>query len=179
MKLNKLLLQSKDLDAEIIPTGIASIDKIIGGLRVGHICTMAARPAMGKTALAMSIANNIGVLNNVPTVIISLDNDEGIVVKKLYAAEFGLTDADGFQEALEKCNSISVNKEDKTKPMPEPEKDKSMEEAVSLFENSGFAIQRKSESKSTHLERCEYVKKMKEAPLWIEHNLDFTVDEVI
>ena len=47
-------------DVEVaIPTGFHDIDKIITGVKRGNILTIAARPSMGKTALATNIAMNM------------------------------------------------------------------------------------------------------------------------
>ena len=43
-----------------MPTGFAALDATLGGLQPGALCVLAARPAMGKTALAMQVALNAG-----------------------------------------------------------------------------------------------------------------------
>ena len=88
MKLNKIL-SSKYERPQAIPTGIASLDRMIGGLQVGHVVTVGARPAMGKTAFVMSLVRNIGIINKVPTALLSLEHDEHNVASRLWAAEFG------------------------------------------------------------------------------------------
>lgn len=46
--------------AKAIPTGFADLDaKLNGGMRRGQLIVLAARPKMGKTALALNIANNV------------------------------------------------------------------------------------------------------------------------
>ena len=42
-----------------VPTGFAELDKILGGLQRGKISILAARPSMGKSALARSMAANV------------------------------------------------------------------------------------------------------------------------
>lgn len=42
-----------------LPTGLGSLDKILGGLRGGAMVTLAARPGMGKSSLACNIALNV------------------------------------------------------------------------------------------------------------------------
>lgn len=46
-------------DERVIPTGYPEIDQTLGGLRPGHLATLAARPAMGKTAFALCLAARI------------------------------------------------------------------------------------------------------------------------
>lgn len=42
--------------ARVIPTGVVPLDRIIGGVMPGQLVVIAARPASGKTALAIQIA---------------------------------------------------------------------------------------------------------------------------
>ncbi len=44
-----------------IPTGYASLDKILSGLQRSDLIILAARPSMGKTALALSIAQKMAI----------------------------------------------------------------------------------------------------------------------
>ena len=89
MKLSKLLSQPKGKVSKAIPTGLDSLDQIIGGLHPGHIYTIAGRPAMGCSTFAITIARNISIFNKVPTVIFSFDLPEDNIVKRLFAAEYG------------------------------------------------------------------------------------------
>lgn len=41
-----------------VPTGLADLDKMLGGLRGGDFIVLAARPAVGKTALALNMGVN-------------------------------------------------------------------------------------------------------------------------
>lgn len=41
-----------------LPTGFTDLDLMLGGLRNGDFCILAARPSMGKSALALDIAKN-------------------------------------------------------------------------------------------------------------------------
>ena len=70
MKLNKIIAQGQKDVPEVIPTGIWRLDQLIGGLYVGHVFTVGARPAMGKTAFVATLIRNIGVLNKVPLAVL-------------------------------------------------------------------------------------------------------------
>lgn len=56
-----------------IPTHFLEFDKMINGLSPSNLMILAARPAMGKTALALNIAENICFRNNLPVGIFSLE----------------------------------------------------------------------------------------------------------
>lgn len=56
-----------------IPTGFHDLDNIITGLRPGTLTILAARPAMGKTALALNIISDVAIRRQIPSAIFSLE----------------------------------------------------------------------------------------------------------
>lgn len=56
-----------------IPTHFLDLDKLINGVGNSNLMILAARPAMGKTALALNIAENICYKNDLPVGIFSLE----------------------------------------------------------------------------------------------------------
>lgn len=56
-----------------IPTHFIDLDKLVNGFSPSNLMILAARPAMGKTALALNIAENICFKNRVPVGIFSLE----------------------------------------------------------------------------------------------------------
>lgn len=56
-----------------LKTGLADFDDAFKGLRLGAITVLASRPSMGRSALALNIATNIGILQKRPTLYLSLD----------------------------------------------------------------------------------------------------------
>jgi len=56
-----------------IPTRFIDLDKMINGLGASNLMILAARPAMGKTALALNLAENICFKNHIPVGIFSLE----------------------------------------------------------------------------------------------------------
>jgi replicative DNA helicase len=56
-----------------LSTNFVDLDKMISGLNNSNLMILAARPAMGKTALALNIAENVCFKNNVPVGIFSLE----------------------------------------------------------------------------------------------------------
>ena len=97
MKLNQLLSQAKKYENDVVATGFRDLDKVIGGLPVGHICAVAGRPAMGKTAFAMNIAKNIGIFNKIPTVIFSIEDSDVYVMTLRFP---GVAQVNSLAEAL-------------------------------------------------------------------------------
>ncbi len=63
----------EDLGISGTPTHFADLDKLIDGLSSSNLMILAARPAMGKTAFALNIAENICFKNNMSVGIFSLE----------------------------------------------------------------------------------------------------------
>jgi replicative DNA helicase len=60
-------------DRRGIPTGFYDFDDLTGGLRESELIVLAARPSMGKTALALNIAEHVVRREHVPTLLVSLE----------------------------------------------------------------------------------------------------------
>ena len=56
-----------------VPTGFSHLDNLTSGLQNSDLIILAARPSMGKTALALNIARNAAVEANIPVAIFSLE----------------------------------------------------------------------------------------------------------
>lgn len=56
-----------------LATGFTALDQMTCGLQNGEVIIIAGRPSMGKTALALNIAENIGVMEKTPVAIFSLE----------------------------------------------------------------------------------------------------------
>ncbi len=56
-----------------VPTGFTQLDNMTSGLQRSDLIILAARPSMGKTALALNIARNAAVDANIPVAIFSLE----------------------------------------------------------------------------------------------------------
>lgn len=56
-----------------LPTGFVALDKILLGLQPGQLVVLAARPGVGKTSFAMSVAVNASKASGLPIAIFSLE----------------------------------------------------------------------------------------------------------
>ena len=56
-----------------VPTDFSDLDNLTGGLHDSEFVVLAARPSMGKTALATNIAENVAIKANVPVLFVSLE----------------------------------------------------------------------------------------------------------
>ena len=56
-----------------IPTGFTEFDKLTAGLQAGELIVIAGRPSMGKSTLAVNIAENAAIGAKVPTAIFSME----------------------------------------------------------------------------------------------------------
>ena len=67
------LLHQSDGDITGISTGYNEFDKMTAGLQPGDLVIIAGRPSMGKTTLAVNIAENAAIGSKVPTAIFSME----------------------------------------------------------------------------------------------------------
>lgn len=65
-----------------ISTGFGAIDNIMGGMRKGEYILLAARPSIGKTALAINIAQNL-IMRNQTVAFFSLEMGKDQLVERL------------------------------------------------------------------------------------------------
>jgi len=66
-----------------LPTGLAEFDKMTDGLHKAEMIIIAARPSMGKTALAMNIAEHIALEEKLPIAVFSLEMSTSQLVQRL------------------------------------------------------------------------------------------------
>ena len=70
-----------------LSTGFVGLDKITTGLHEGNLIILAARPAMGKTALALNIAKHVATMERKPAVIFSLEMGSEELIERMVASE--------------------------------------------------------------------------------------------
>jgi replicative DNA helicase len=73
-----------------IPTGLTGIDNLTGGITKGEFVIVGARPSVGKTALATSIARNVAFRGGVKVLMFSLEMTVESILEGLLCAEAGL-----------------------------------------------------------------------------------------
>ncbi len=67
-----------------IGTGFTDLDKMTSGLHPGEMVVIAARPSMGKTSLAMNIAEHVTIEEKVPVGVFSLEmTSDSLVLRML------------------------------------------------------------------------------------------------
>src|SRR3954463_896921 len=69
------MLYHRDNPSDItgVPTGYADLDSRTSGLQPGDLVIIAGRPSMGKTALALNIAEHVAVENRLPVAVFSME----------------------------------------------------------------------------------------------------------
>ena len=70
-----------------VPTGFADLDSLTNGLHAGQMVVIAARPAIGKSTLALDLARSAAIKHNLPTVIFSLEMSRNEITMRLLSAE--------------------------------------------------------------------------------------------
>ena len=95
-KIGEILKASfKDLEKQFskgkvvtgIPSGYIDFDRITGGFHPGSLAILAARPSMGKTALALNIAQHVAIAQKTPVLIFSLEMGAEQLLLRLLGSE--------------------------------------------------------------------------------------------
>jgi len=80
-------LYQNDSEVSGLSTGFRELDKLLSGLQNGALYIIAARPAMGKTALALNLAANIAIKEKKTVAIFSLEMPNVELVNRLLSSE--------------------------------------------------------------------------------------------
>ena len=70
-----------------VPTGFAELDDLTNGLHPGQLIIVAARPALGKSTLALDFARAASIKNDLPSIIFSLEMGRSEIAMRLLSAE--------------------------------------------------------------------------------------------
>lgn len=81
------------------PTGFRDLDNLTGGLHESELVILAARPSMGKTALATNIAEHVAIKCEVPTLFVSLEMARLELAQRMLCSQ-GRIDANKFRSGF-------------------------------------------------------------------------------
>jgi len=108
--IDSLYTQSREVTG--LATDFTEFDRLTSGLQKGELIIIAARPSMGKTALAINIAQNAAVRHNAIVSIFSLEMSKASLLRRMLASQawvdqqklqkgfLGKEDREKLQEAL-------------------------------------------------------------------------------
>ncbi len=82
--------ESKDSAIKGVATGYTALDMKLSGFQPSDLIIIAGRPSMGKTALALNIAQNASIKNNKTIGIFSLEMSKEQLVDRLFASMLGV-----------------------------------------------------------------------------------------
>ncbi len=80
-------IHSKTNQKFSVPTGFYELDEILGGFQKSDLVIIAARPSMGKTAFALTLARNAAIEHKVPVGIFSLEMSTMQLIIRMLCAE--------------------------------------------------------------------------------------------
>jgi replicative DNA helicase len=69
------------------PAGFRDVDRLTSGFQPGNLIIVAARPSMGKSALALCMAANVAVRHSTPVALFTLEMSKAEVTQRLMCAE--------------------------------------------------------------------------------------------
>ena len=69
------------------PSGFRDLDRLTSGFQPGNLIIVAARPSMGKSALALCMAANMGVRHGIPVGLFTLEMSKAEVTQRLMCSE--------------------------------------------------------------------------------------------
>lgn len=108
-------------DVTGVPTGFYDLDRMTAGFQAGDLIVLAARPSMGKTALAINIAEHVALNEGLPVAVFSMEMGAAQLAVRIVGSigriDQGhlrtgkLTDEEWprLSEAIEKLRTISLH----------------------------------------------------------------------
>ena len=103
-----------------VPTGLSHLDTLLGGLQPSDLIILAARPSVGKTSLALNIAQHAAVRENKKVAIFSLEMSREQLALRLLSAETGINPRPlqtGFVDETDWSKIATVMNDMATAPM--------------------------------------------------------------
>ena len=108
-------------DVTGVPTGFYDLDRMTSGFQAGDLVILAARPSMGKTALAINIAEHVALHEGLPVAVFSMEMGASQLAVRIVGSigridqthlrTGSLTDDEWprLTEAIEKLRNISLH----------------------------------------------------------------------
>ncbi len=108
-------------DVTGVPTGFYDLDRLTAGFQAGDLIVLAARPSMGKTALAINIAEHVALHEGLPVAVFSMEMGAAQLAVRIVGSigridqshlrTGKLTDEEWprLTEAIEKLRNISLH----------------------------------------------------------------------
>jgi len=98
------------------PSGYRDLDRLTSGFQPGNLVIVAARPSMGKSALALGMASNIAVRSSIPVALFTLEMSKAEVTQRFMCSEgkvesqrlrTGKLAADDWPRLTSACDKLS------------------------------------------------------------------------
>jgi|GEM_PF-6139626 len=87
----------KGVDQAAMSTGIRKLDRALGGgIRPARLYTVAGRPGMGKTSMALEILYNLAVLQGRPCLYVNLEQPAQELIESMICAQVGISTTDWY-----------------------------------------------------------------------------------
>jgi len=80
-------LYEAGVDITGVPSGFRELDKLTSGYQPGNLIILAARPSMGKSALALCTAANLAVRHETPVALFTLEMSKTEVTQRMMCSE--------------------------------------------------------------------------------------------
>jgi len=99
-----------------LATGFMALDTLTSGLQNGEMIIIAGRPSMGKTALALNIAQHLGIEEKIPVAIFSLEMGKQQLVERFLSSiteiesskiRSGFLGEEGYRKIGDACEILS------------------------------------------------------------------------
>jgi replicative DNA helicase len=93
-----------------LPTGYRELDQLTSGFQAGDLIVIAGRPSMGKTALALNIAQNASAAAGAPSAIFSLEMSKEQLSLRMLSAEARIDSAKMRGGFLKESDLAHINR---------------------------------------------------------------------
>lgn len=99
-----------------LPTGFHELDDLTCGLQPGEMAIIAGRPSMGKTALALNIAEHLGVVERKPIAFFSLEMSKQVLAERFLCSvssvdgqlvRKGILSTEHYRRLVEACGILA------------------------------------------------------------------------